>query len=45
LKKPLEYAFVLAVLILYRLIAWIATRKDSASVPPAVERASRPLPS
>lgn len=44
LKKPLEYAFVLAVLMLYRLIAWIASRKGSAGVPPAVERASRPLP-
>jgi len=44
LKKPLEYAFVLALLILYRLIAWIASRKGSAAVPPAVERASRPLP-
>jgi len=26
LKKPLEYAFVLALLILYRLGAWIASR-------------------
>jgi hypothetical protein len=26
LKKPLEYASVLAVLMLYRLIAWIGSR-------------------
>jgi sulfoxide reductase heme-binding subunit YedZ len=43
LKKPLEYAFVLALLILYRLIVWIATRKGSAGVPPTVEPASRAL--
>src|ERR1700736_5810359 len=36
LKKPLEYAFVLAVLILYRLIAWIATRSAAmAKVSPS----------
>jgi DMSO/TMAO reductase YedYZ heme-binding membrane subunit len=43
LKKPLEYAFVLALLILYRLIVWIATRKGAAGVPPTVEPASRAL--
>src|SRR5579872_6784462 len=42
LKKPLEYASVLGVLILYRLIAWV--RKGRAGAPPVVERASRPLP-
>jgi sulfoxide reductase heme-binding subunit YedZ len=45
LKKPLEYAAVLGVLMLYRLIVWITSRKRSAGVPPAIERASRPLPS
>jgi sulfoxide reductase heme-binding subunit YedZ len=31
LKKPLEYASVLAVLILYRAIAWIASRSPQAA--------------
>jgi methionine sulfoxide reductase heme-binding subunit len=31
LKKPLEYASVLAVLILYRVIAWIASRTPQAA--------------
>ena len=29
LKKPLEYAFVLAVLILYRIVAWLGSRAAS----------------
>ncbi len=31
LKKPLEYAVVLAVLMLYRLIAWVVARRSEAS--------------
>jgi sulfoxide reductase heme-binding subunit YedZ len=30
LKKPLEYAAVLAVLMLYRLVAWISARNTAA---------------
>jgi methionine sulfoxide reductase heme-binding subunit len=30
LKKPLEYAAVLAVLLLYRLIAWLSSRRSAA---------------
>jgi DMSO/TMAO reductase YedYZ heme-binding membrane subunit len=32
LKKPLEYAFVLAVLMVYRLIAWIGSRSAITQV-------------
>jgi sulfoxide reductase heme-binding subunit YedZ len=31
LKKPLEYAAVLAVLLLYRLMAWMASRRTAAT--------------
>jgi sulfoxide reductase heme-binding subunit YedZ len=38
LKKPLEYASVLAVLILYRVIAWIASRSPQPTKVPTSER-------
>jgi sulfoxide reductase heme-binding subunit YedZ len=34
LKKPLEYAAVLAVLLLYRLIAWVVSRTAAATAKP-----------
>src|SRR5579864_2940488 len=37
LKKPLEYALVLAVLILYRILSWIASRAPQAPKPSTSE--------
>jgi len=38
LKKPLEYAFVLGMLLLYRLVAWVVTRR---STPKAIASSGR----
>jgi sulfoxide reductase heme-binding subunit YedZ len=38
LKKPLEYAFVLGMLLLYRLVAWVVTRR---STPKAIASSER----
>ena len=37
-KKPLEYAFVLGILLLYRIVAWAATRR---STPKAIASSER----
>src|SRR5579864_3432103 len=38
LKKPLEYGFVLGVLLLYRIVSWAVTRR---STPKAIANAER----
>jgi len=38
LKKPLEYAFVLGMLLLYRVVAWVVTRR---STPKAIASSGR----
>jgi sulfoxide reductase heme-binding subunit YedZ len=38
LKKPLEYAFVLGLLLLYRIVAWAVTRR---STPKAIASSER----
>jgi sulfoxide reductase heme-binding subunit YedZ len=38
LKKPLEYAFVLGILLMYRIVAWAVARR---STPKAIANAER----
>lgn len=33
LRKPLEYAFVLSILLLYRIVAWVAEMRKNVAVP------------